>query len=99
MVPLLIAVMLGTVLSPIAASLERRGRTVLAALAPCWFSLWWQRVVCSSRGFIQQVPEISKLNAGWSSFWSGNSLDLDTIWLEREPSGLVTRLGEGVLGR
>jgi predicted PurR-regulated permease PerM len=106
MVPLVIAVMLGTVLSPIAASLERRGaRPVLAALAALLvFALVAAGIiVLVTRGFIQQVPEISsQLNAGWSSFlvW-GNSLDLDTIWLERARAAVqdyAPRLGEGVLG-
>lgn len=106
LVPLVIAVILGTVLTPIAAWLERRGAspilsTVGALLVFAVVALGTLLLVL--RGFLGQIPEITgQLAMGWNSFvtW-GASLELDAIWLERARSVVqqyAPAAGEGVLG-
>lgn len=104
--PLVIAVIVGTVLEPLVMFLEGRGipRTlatvmglltaVVVAGAVISIIVW---------GFVQQLPEIyQQLALGWKAFlgW-GRSLEIDALWLERgraTASEYAPRLGQGILG-
>lgn len=105
-IPLVIAVILATVLEPVAKWLQaRRFPPTLAAS----ISLLIAVVVAGAtlfivvRGFLQQLPEISReLARGWRSFLNwGRSLDLDTVWLEYARDTLqqyLPDLSHGLLG-
>lgn len=106
LIPLVVAVILGMVLEPVATLLRRLGvpTTVATALtlliAILGLALTLTIVV---RGFLSQIPEISRqLTTGWGSMveWIRNH-DLDPAWLERARSafeGHSTQLGQGLLG-
>ena len=87
-IPLLIAIIIGTLLEPLVVGLENRGLktpfpsiiglfTAILVLIGIFAIIGW--------GIIQQLPEIyQQLNAGWNSLvvW-GRSLDIDSVWLVR----------------
>ncbi|MBK7821190.1 MAG: AI-2E family transporter [Tessaracoccus sp.] len=105
-VPLVIAVILGTVLEPLVEWLERRGlpatlATVVSLLTAVLVGIGMVAIVIW--GFLKQLPEISaQLVLGWESFvqW-GKSLDIDEIWLERGRVAVqdyAPRVSQGILG-
>ena len=105
-VPLVIAVILGTVLEPLVEWLERRGlprtlATVVSLLTAVAAGIGMVFIVVW--GFLKQLPEISaQLALGWDSFvqW-GRSLDIDAIWLERARETVqeyAPRVSQGILG-
>lgn len=105
-VPLLVAAILGTVLEPLVEILERVGlRQRLAAVAALLVAVGVLvgTVVIVARGFVQQMPEISRqLTSGWRSFvrWAGE-LDIEAQWLERARTAVESyapKLGQGLLG-
>ena len=87
-IPLLIAIIIGTLLEPLVVGLENRGLktpfpsiiglfTAILVLIGIFAIIGW--------GIIQQLPEIyQQLNAGWNSLvvW-GRSVGIDSVWLER----------------
>lgn len=105
-VPLVIAVILGTVLEPLVEWLERHKlsatlATVVSLLVAVAVGIGM--VVIVVWGFLKQLPEIStQLALGWESFVSwGKGLDLDELWLERirvTVQDYAPRLSQGVLG-
>jgi predicted PurR-regulated permease PerM len=105
-VPLVIAVILGTVLEPLVEWLERRGlprtlATVVSLLTAVAAGIGMVFIVVW--GFLKKLPEISaQLALGWDSFvqW-GRSLDIDAIWLERARETVqeyAPRVSQGILG-
>lgn len=105
-IPLLIAIIIGTLLEPLVVGLENRGLktpfpsiiglfTAILVLIGIFAIIGW--------GIIQQLPEIyQQLNAGWNSLvvW-GRSLDIDSVWLERVREHVQTyapRVAQGILG-
>lgn len=106
LVPLVVAVILGMVLDPVAGFLRHRGvpptvATALTLLLAVLVLAATATVVI--RGFVAQVPEISRqLTTGWNSLveWVRQH-DLDPAWLERARTafdGHSAQLGQGVLG-
>lgn len=104
--PLIVAVILGTVLEPLVEWLERHGvKHTLAAVIALLVTilLGVGTIVLVVRGFIDQTPEIYRqLTVGWNSFvqWI-HSLELDTAWLERARSsaqGYASQLSQGIVG-
>lgn len=105
-IPLVIAAILGIVLEPLSAGLQRIGLpaalaaavTLLAAVA-----IAAGTVAIVVWGFVQQWPEIYRqLAQGWSRLldWAAG-LDVDTQWLAHARSALeghAPQLGQGVLG-
>ena len=87
-VPLIVAVILGTILDPIVTFLEKRGvkpaiGAVVALLATIAVFAGTLKIVFN--GLIEQIPEISQQALkGWYSFldW-GRALDIDAVWMER----------------
>lgn len=106
LVPFVVALILGTVLKPIAAGLVRRGSHPALAAALAMLVLLLAAGATGTlvvRGLFQQLPEISRqLTLGWQSFLSwGRSLELDVAWLERVRvtfQGQAPRVSEGLLG-
>ena len=105
-VPLVIAIIVGTLLEPMVDWLEGRGvpptlATVAALLAAVGVAVAMVWIVVS--GFVQQWPEIARQSAaGWASLveWV-RSLELDSFWLERARTTVqeyAPRLSQGVLG-
>ena len=106
LVPLVIAVILGTLLEPLALWLERRGvrpalstlLTLVIALLVTGGLIW---IVVA--GLLRQVPEIlSQLAAGWEAFirWA-QGLSFDPVLLDHLRSAITDyapRAGQGVLG-
>ncbi len=106
LVPLVIAVIFGSLLEPLVVWLERRGvRHVPAAAISLLVALIGTilTAVIVVRGFLEQLPQIYRqLMAGWNSFlvW-GRSLDLDVVVLEQIRSNVERSLpdvAKGVLG-
>lgn len=106
LVPLVIAVIVGTLLEPLVLWIERRGvRPALATLIALLVAIAVASgiVTLVVQGFFQQVPEISRqLMAGWDSLvqW-GRGLDLDAAMLERARSAVyhyAPIAGQGALG-
>lgn len=105
-VPLVIAVILGTLLDPVVGWLERRGlsptlATVLSLLLAVVVGIGVVAIVIW--GFLRQLPEISRqLVLGWESFLAwGRSLDLDAAFLERTRvmvQDYVPQVSQGLLG-
>lgn len=104
--PLIIAVILGTVLEPLADRLERHGAShtlsaVIALLVT--IALGAGTIALVVKGFIEQTPEIYRqLTAGWTSFvqWV-SALDIDAEWLERARTslqGFGPQLSQGIVG-
>jgi len=87
-VPLIVAVILGTILDPIVTFLEKRGvkpaiGAVVALLTTIAVFAGTLKIVIN--GLIEQIPEISQQALkGWYSFldW-GRALDIDAVWMER----------------
>lgn len=105
-IPLVVAVILGTVLDPIVAFLEKRGvKPALAAAAALLITLAVAAgtIAIVVTGFIEQMPEIYRQTmSGWYSFldW-GRGLDLDTVLMERvriQVVGLAPNLSQGLFG-
>lgn len=105
-VPLLIAFIIGTLLQPLVAALEKRGmKPAFAASVALLVSLILAGglIAMLVLGFIDQMPEIyQQLMDGWRSLvvWA-ESLDLDPLLLERvrEQIGQYgAALGSGLLG-
>lgn len=105
-IPLVIAVILATVLEPLANWLKAHRvapslATAISLLVAVVVSV--ATIVLVVRGFLQQLPEISReLARGWRSFlqW-GRSLDLDTAWIEYARGAIqqyLPDLSHGVLG-
>ncbi|MGB6244264.1 AI-2E family transporter [Gordonia aichiensis] len=105
LIPLIIAVIVGIVLEPLAAALQRRGvPSVLATVACLLLAL---TVVAGTVaivvvGFLRQWPEIYRqLNLGWASMMAWlNDLDADTQWLQHARTAFeehVPQLGQGAL--
>lgn len=105
-VPLVIAVIIGTLIDPVARLLRRH--RVPPGLAVV-ISLLFLAVVAAGvativvSGFVRQLPEISRqLAAGWDALVRfGRSLDIDPVLLEQGRSAFYAyapRLGQGVLG-
>ncbi|MBC9945080.1 AI-2E family transporter [Leucobacter sp. cx-328] len=105
-VPLVIAVILGTVLEPIVTWLTRYRipRTLAATivlLLAC--AVTTVLTIILVRGFVHQIPEIShQLARGWVQFanWM-QSLDLDSSWLDQLRTAgddLIGKLSGGALG-
>ncbi|AVL99791.1 AI-2E family transporter [Gordonia iterans] len=106
LVPLIVAVILGVVLEPMVAFLERHRvphtlaatLTLLAAIGVAALT-----VFVVFRGFIDQWSEIQRqLTLGWNSFtdWA-RSLDLEDRWLEQARTALedlAPQVGQGVMG-
>lgn len=106
LIPLLIAVILGTVLEPLVERLERWGLpSRLAAVTTLLIALGILvgTIAIVVRGFLQQLPEISRqLTTGWASLvaWA-RELDIDAQWLERAREAVenyAPALGQGLLG-
>lgn len=106
LVPLVIAVIFGSLLEPLVVWLERRGvRHVPAAAISLLVALIGTilTAVIVVRGFLEQLPQIYRqLMVGWNSFlvW-GRSLDLDVVVLEQIRSNVERSLpdvAKGVMG-
>lgn len=104
--PLIIAVILGTVLEPVVTWLEkRRVPRVLAAVIVLLaaVSVGTGITVVVVRGFVQQIPEISRqLLHGWSvvTGWL-HSLNIDPSWLEQlriTAGDYMSLAGQGAVG-
>lgn len=106
LVPLIVAIVLGTLLEPVARWLRKIRvpaalAAVLALLLVIGLAAGLTRLVVS--GFVQQLPEITKqLTNGWEAFiaW-GKNLDLDPLILERIRTGaaeVTAQLSQGALG-
>lgn len=104
--PLIIAVILGTVLEPLVEWLEKRGvgHTLAAVIALLvTILLGAGTIALVVKGFLEQLPEIYRqLTTGWNSFvlWV-NSLDIDAAWLERAKTsaqGFAPQLSQGIIG-
>lgn len=105
-IPLVIAVIIGTVLEPLVDWLERRGvnatlATVIAMLVAVAVAAAMVAIVVW--GFLQQLPEISRqLTLGWNSFLAwGRSLEIDALLLEHARATVqeyAPQLGQGLLG-
>ena len=105
-VPLVIAVILGTVLEPVVTWLTKlRVPRALAAtlvlLLACVVTTILAVVLV--RGFVHQIPEISQqLARGWVQLISWvQSLDLNSTWLEQiraAGNDMIGRLGTGAFG-
>lgn len=106
LIPLLIAIIIGTLLEPMVVWLENHGMktpfpsiiglfTAILVLIGIFAIIGW--------GIVQQLPEIYKqLNAGWTSLvaW-GRTLDIDSVWFERMREHVQTyapRVAQGILG-
>lgn len=106
LIPLVIAVILGTLLEPIARWLRslRVPRTLSVVLTLLLLAVIGAGVVMIViSGFVRQLPEISRqLLVGWDAFVSwGRNLDLDPMLLEQARStfyAYAPQLGQGVLG-
>ncbi|NLC98827.1 MAG: AI-2E family transporter [Actinomycetales bacterium] len=105
-IPLIVAVILGTVLDPVVEFLEKR--TVKPALAAAIALLVTLAAIAGTltiviMGFIEQLPEIYRQTmSGWYSFldW-GRTLDLDTVLMERvriQIMELAPNLSQGLFG-
>ncbi len=106
LIPLVVAVILGMVLEPVAAFFRRAGLPSAAAVAVTLVIFVLTLALTLTvviRGFLAQLPEISRqLVTGWNSLieWFRNH-DLDPVWLERARTafdGHSAQLGQGVLG-
>lgn len=106
LVPLVVAIIIGTVLEPLVFFLEKRRvpavlATVISLLVAVAVAAGTIAIVVV--GFVQQIPEISRqLMVGWNSFlqW-GRGLDLDAVLLERIRVAVyeyAPQVGQGVLG-
>lgn len=106
LIPLVVAIIVGTLLEPLTGWFQRRRlpltlavvATMVVALAIGAGVVWL--VV---RGFTQQIPEITRqVTAGWQSLvdWV-HSLELDAHWLDQLRSTAneyLAYLGQGLLG-
>ena len=106
LIPLIVAVILGMVLEPVAGFFRRHGLSPAGATAvTLLLSILALAVVLTVviQGFVRQVPEISRqLTTGWNSLvdWV-HSHDLDPELLERARSAFDTysgQVGQGALG-
>jgi predicted PurR-regulated permease PerM len=106
LVPLTVAVILGTVLEPLSAAFQRlRFPAVLATVATLLAAVVVAAgaVAIVAGGFLQQWPEIYRqLVLGWTALveWAAD-LDVDTQWLVRLRSALeghAPDLGQGIVG-
>ncbi|NMO02495.1 AI-2E family transporter [Gordonia sp. TBRC 11910] len=106
LIPLVIAVILGIVLEPVAEALKRRGVPATVAVAITLLfavAVGAVTVVVMVWGFVSQWPQIQdELLLGWNAAmrWV-TDLDLDSQWLEHARSALGTHaqeLAQGVLG-
>ena len=106
LVPLIIAVILGTVLEPVVTWLVRhRMPRALAAILVLTAAVVaaTAMTIAVVYGFIQQFPEISRrLQLGWSQLTTWlHSLDIDPAWVAQLRSivdGTTSRLGQGAFG-
>ena len=106
LVPLVIAVIIGSLLEPLVLWLERRGaKPLLAAVIAMLVALAGTAatVFIVGRGLLGQLPQISRqLTMGWNSFivW-GRSLELDAVTLDRIRVNVelyLPEFGRGLLG-
>lgn len=106
LVPLVIAAIIGTVLEPFVDLLERLGlKQRLAAVVALLtaIAVLVLTVLLVVRGFVQQLPEISRqVTTGWRALvrWA-RELDIDAQLLERARAaveGHASQLSQGLLG-
>lgn len=106
LVPLVIAVILGTVLEPVVGWLVARKmpRALAAAIVLLVATaLATGIVIVVVRGFVHQIPEISQqLMLGWTHAlqWL-RSLDIDPVWIEqlrKAGGGYLADAGRGAMG-
>lgn len=106
LVPLVVAVIVGVILEPLATRLERWGlgrvlASVVALVVAIALAAGTIAIVVA--GFVGQLPQIyGELRDGWSSLvaW-GQSLDVDPVVLERARANVEQygpRLAQGLVG-
>lgn len=104
--PLVIAMILGAILSPVVKWLERHGMGPTGAAASTLFGALLLAALVTyivTVGFVEQIPQIARqLGDGWVSMLAWlQSLDLDPQWLEQgreHVKALSSQISYGVFG-